>query len=98
MEMMKAGLQDALEKKLHENSPGYFKRMRRRRGQRSGNFSFNLSEEFSDMDDDDYLEYFMLGLDPIIEGGEQDRAAYLGFSADTQDFVVERSGLFSRFF
>ena len=97
MEVMKAGLQDALEKKLYSNDPKYVKRMHRHRP-RSGNFSFNLSEEFSDMDDDDYLEYFMLGLDPIIEGGEEDRAAYLGFDADRQDFVEEKSGLFSRFF
>ena len=42
MEVMKAGLQDALEKKLYSNDPKYVKRMHRHRP-RSGNFSFNLS-------------------------------------------------------
>ena len=38
----------------------------------------------------------MLGLEPIDESADE-RAAYLGFNADQQDFVVENKSILSRF-
>ena len=67
-----------------------------RRRQRSANFSFNLADDPGDFDENDYLEYFMLGLEPIDESADE-RAAYLGFNADQQDFVVENKSILSRF-
>lgn len=65
-----------------------------RRRQRSANFSFNLADDPGDFDENDYLEYFMLGLEPIDESAP---AASLGFNADRQDFVVENKSILSRF-
>ena len=89
---MKASLQDALERKMKQDGRKHFKFIRRR--QRSANFSFNLADDPGDFDENDYLEYF-LGLEPIDESNP---AAYLGFNADQQDFVVEENkSILSRF-
>jgi hypothetical protein len=95
METIKAGLQDALEQKKTEEKGTISSmaklRRRVRRRKKSNNFSFNLADD--PMDEDDYLEYFMLGLNPLIEGAHSlemdERAAYLGFHASLQEFEVE---------
>lgn len=94
---MKAGLQDALERRKAEEANSaegprakFRRRLRRRRKQI--NFSFNLDGD--PIDDDDYL-YYMLGLSPIDEAttsGDERRdimARHLGFRTSLQDFDVE---------
>ncbi len=95
LDTLKAGLQDALErKKAEENGEGprakFRRRLRRRRKQT--NFSFNLADD--PIDEEDYL-YYMLGLSPVEETTrpEDERqdimARYLGFRTSLQDFEVE---------
>ena len=70
LDAMKVGLEDALEqKKLEEDGnrtaakEKYYRRLRRR--QRPVQFSFNIADASLDFyDDDEYLEHFMLGLNP----------------------------------
>jgi hypothetical protein len=94
LETIKIGLQDALERKREEGgvaSRARFLRRRRRR-QQPADFSFNIADDPID-ETEEYLEHFMLGLNPIIDGAQTlelaDRAAYLGFRASLQDFEVE---------
>lgn len=94
LDTLKAGLQDALErKKAEENGEGPRARFRRRlRRRRKQQFSFNLADD--PIDDEDYL-YYMLGLSPVEESTKpaderQDiMARYLGFRTSLQDFEVE---------
>jgi hypothetical protein len=94
LETIKVGLQDALERKREEGNVASRARFlrRRRRRQQPADFSFNIADDPID-ETEEYLEYFMLGLNPIIEGAQTlelaDRAAYLGFRASLQDFEVE---------
>ncbi|KAL3939225.1 MAG: hypothetical protein SGBAC_006014 [Bacillariaceae sp.] len=96
METIKAGLQEALEQKRKEEGIGAgakIKNMRRfRRRHQPRDFSFSLVDDEVE-DDVDLLEFFMMGLNPIMENTQgldpKDRAAYLGFRSSLQDFAVE---------
>lgn len=96
LDTIKAGLQDALEKKRNEEGKvanakaKYLRRWRNRR--KSLDFSFSIAED-EEEDDEELLEYFMLGLNPLMEEVEglnpKDRAAYLGFRSSLEDFAVD---------
>lgn len=97
LETIKAGLQDALKRKHDEKGnvdtirKKYLRRWRRRR--KAADFSFCIADDNDEEDEEDFLEYFMLGLNPIVEETQgvdpKDRAAYLGFRSSIEDFAVE---------
>jgi hypothetical protein len=96
LETFKVGLQDALERKRDEGnvaSRARFMRQQRRR-QQPADFSFSIADDSID-ETDEYLEYFMQGLNPIIDGAQTlqsaDRPANLEFRASLQDFEVEEN-------
>mmetsp|Transcript_37720 Transcript_37720/g.91634 ORF Transcript_37720/g.91634 Transcript_37720/m.91634 type:complete len:763 (+) Transcript_37720:42-2330(+) len=96
LETIKAGLQEALEQKRNEEgnvTGAKVKNLRRwRRRNQPRDYSFSLRDDQAD-DDVDFLEFFMMGLNPIMEDTQgldpKDRAAYLGFRSSVQDFAVE---------
>lgn len=97
IEKIRAGLQEALEQKRNEEG-GNLARAKRnmarkfRRRHKPRDFSFCLIDDAVEEEDEDYLDFFMMGLNPLVEDAEgldpNDRAAYLGFRASMDDFAV----------
>lgn len=97
LDTIRAGLQEALEQKRNEAGKvagSVAKKLRRRRRHhKQRDFSFSLIDDDEEDDDEDLMEFFMMGLNPIMEGAHatdpKDRAAYLGFRSSLDDFAVE---------
>eukprot|EP00980_Cylindrotheca_fusiformis_P009844 scaffold2177_cov115-Cylindrotheca_fusiformis.AAC.9 len=96
LDAIKEGLQEALARKRDANGNVVVKDKFMKqwfKNHKPADFSFSIADESNMEDDEEFLESFMMGLNPIVEGAQSlepaDRASYLGFRASKQDFEVD---------